>query len=116
MTFEIPMPYDVVFAALDVPKVYDRAEAIGYGQRCRDGDDGHSYPSLYLSPGAAADAKRHGCFRAATRAAVRAFHTAGLAHGGRDDGPPGLRDYYGAFLFDPFGNRLETVCQHAGTD
>ena len=57
----------------------------------------------------------HVCFRAATRDAVHAFHTAALAAGGRDDGAPGLRaqyhrDYYGAFVLDPDGHRVEAVC------
>ncbi|MGH7836227.1 MAG: VOC family protein, partial [Candidatus Binataceae bacterium] len=33
----------------------------------------------------------HLCFRARDRAAVREFYRAALAHGGRDDGAPGLR-------------------------
>ena len=49
------------------------------------------------------------------RATVQAFHAAGLAAGGRDNGPPGLRpryhqDYYGAFVLDPDGNNIEAVC------
>jgi catechol 2,3-dioxygenase-like lactoylglutathione lyase family enzyme len=49
------------------------------------------------------------------RANVRAFHAAGLAAGGRDNGPPGLRPhyhqhYYGAFILDPDGNNIEAVC------
>ena len=57
---------------------------------------------------------RHWCFRAPSRAAVRAFHQAALANGGTDDGPPGIResyspDYYAAFVRDPDGNRLEAV-------
>ena len=57
----------------------------------------------------------HICFRAPDRAAVDAFHAAALVHGGRDDGPPGLRtnyhsDYYGAFVLDPDGHRIEAVC------
>jgi catechol 2,3-dioxygenase-like lactoylglutathione lyase family enzyme len=57
---------------------------------------------------------RHWAFRAQTRAAVRAFHAAALRSGGTDDGSPGLRptydpDYYGAFVRDPDGNRLEAV-------
>lgn len=56
----------------------------------------------------------HICFAAPTRAAVRAFHIAGLAHGARDYGAPGLRphygpDYYAAFLIDPDGWRIEAV-------
>lgn len=53
----------------------------------------------------------HLCFQAADRAAVDRFHAAGLTHGGRDNGAPGLRDYhpgyYAAFLLDPDGNNIE---------
>ena len=57
----------------------------------------------------------HLCFRAPDRAAVDAFHAAALTSGGRDDGAPGLRpqyhaDYYGAFVLDPDGHRIEAVC------
>ena len=56
----------------------------------------------------------HLCFRAPDRAAVAAFHVAALAYGGRDDGKPGLRSYhsayYGAFVLDPDGHRVEAVC------
>ena len=56
----------------------------------------------------------HIAFEARMRADVDAFHRAGLAHGGRDAGAPGLRpeydaNYYGAFLFDPDGNKIEAV-------
>jgi len=41
-------------------------------------------------------------------------YEAGLVHGGRDEGAPGLRphyaaDYYGAYLRDPEGNKLHVV-------
>ena len=57
----------------------------------------------------------HLCFRAPNRPAVDAFHAAALATGGRDDGSPGLRpryhaNYYGAFVLDPDGHRIEAVC------
>ncbi len=57
----------------------------------------------------------HVCFRAPDRDAVHAFHAAALGAGGRDDGPPGLRtryhgDYFGAFVLDPDGHRVEAVC------
>jgi catechol 2,3-dioxygenase-like lactoylglutathione lyase family enzyme len=50
-----------------------------------------------------------------TRAMVDAFHKAGLAAGGKDNGAPGLRphyhpDYYAAFVLDPEGNNIEAVC------
>lgn len=60
----------------------------------------------------------HLCFRAPDRAAVRAFHSTALAHGGSDDGGPGLRayhaDYYAAFVRDPDGHRIEAVCHLPG--
>jgi catechol 2,3-dioxygenase-like lactoylglutathione lyase family enzyme len=57
----------------------------------------------------------HIAFVAPTRAAVDAFYRAALEHGGADDGPPGLRpayhpSYYGAFVRDPDGNKVEAVC------
>jgi catechol 2,3-dioxygenase-like lactoylglutathione lyase family enzyme len=57
----------------------------------------------------------HLCFRAHDRAAVREFHRLAIDNGGRDDGAPGLRpqyhaSYYGAFVFDPDGHRIEAVC------
>lgn len=56
----------------------------------------------------------HIAFEARTRADVDSFHREGLAHGGRDAGTPGLRPeydahYYGAFLLDPDGNKIEAV-------
>jgi catechol 2,3-dioxygenase-like lactoylglutathione lyase family enzyme len=56
----------------------------------------------------------HIAFEARSRADVDTFHREGLAHGGRDAGAPGLRpdydaNYYGAFLFDPDGNKIEAV-------
>ncbi len=57
----------------------------------------------------------HACFRVSTRAAVRAFHEAGLAAGGEDHGAPGVREiyhpaYYAAFILDPEGHNVEAVC------
>ena len=50
--------------------------------------------------------------RATSTDQVDAFHAAGLAAGGTDDGAPGPRPdyhehYYGAFLVDPDGNRVQ---------
>ena len=109
--------YDAIFAALGAPKVYDREDAIGYGTRNREHDDSHSYLSVYRSATANAERRRHWCFRAQSAEQVRAFHAAGLAAGGRDDGAPGLRPdyhpaYYAAFLIDPEGNRVEAVWHH----
>lgn len=58
---------------------------------------------------------RHVAFLAPDRAAVAAFHEAGLGAGGNDHGAPGLRPayhehYFGAFLLDPDDNNVEAVC------
>ena len=50
---------------------------------------------------------------APSQQAVRDFHTAALAHGGSDEGAPGLRPYGPAFFTcyvrDPDGNKLSAV-------
>lgn len=52
---------------------------------------------------------------AATRDAVDAFHRAALAHGGSDEGAPGLRpfgpSFYACYVRDPDGNKLSAVCE-----
>jgi catechol 2,3-dioxygenase-like lactoylglutathione lyase family enzyme len=53
-------------------------------------------------------------FSAPTKAAVHKFYDAALANGGSDNGPPGPREmygpeYYGAFVIDLDGNRLEAT-------
>ena len=60
----------------------------------------------------------HFALIARNRACVRAFYEAAMAHGGRDAGAPGLRPeyiptYYGAFVLDPDGNKIEAVCRNA---
>lgn len=56
---------------------------------------------------------------AADRATVDEVHALALHHGGRCEGPPGLRpqyhaNYYGAYFRDPDGNKL-CVCCHEAT-
>jgi catechol 2,3-dioxygenase-like lactoylglutathione lyase family enzyme len=55
-------------------------------------------------------------FAAADSAAVDAFHAAGLANGGSDEGAPGHRPNapgkaYGAYLRDPDGHKICAFCQ-----
>lgn len=57
-------------------------------------------------------------FQAKTPSDVDAFHAAGLANGGQDEGAPGHRPnapgkQYGAYLRDPVGNK---VCAFAPMD
>lgn len=53
-------------------------------------------------------------FKATNRAAVDAFHIAGMAAGGTDEGQPGKRGAvphaYGAYLRDPDGNKICAYC------
>ena len=58
--------------------------------------------------------RHHLAFQARDPAMVDAFHKAGLAAGGKDNGAPGDRPnyhpgYYAAFLLDPDGNNIEAV-------
>jgi catechol 2,3-dioxygenase-like lactoylglutathione lyase family enzyme len=55
-------------------------------------------------------------FAAPDMAAVDAFHAAGLANGGADEGAPGHRPQapgkaYGAYLRDPDGHKICAFCQ-----
>jgi catechol 2,3-dioxygenase-like lactoylglutathione lyase family enzyme len=55
-------------------------------------------------------------FAAADAAAVDAFHAGGLANGGTDEGAPGKRpnapgNAYGAYMRDPYGNKISAYCQ-----
>lgn len=109
--------YDAVMAALGVPCVYRDGDMLGYGVRNRPGDDAHTYLTVRRSSGQVVADNRHWAFRAPDRAAVDAFHAAGLAHGGTSNGASGLRPtyhetYYAAFLIDPEGNRIEAVVHH----
>ena len=56
----------------------------------------------------------HIAFNAKTKQAVHAFYDAALTNGGTDDGEPGPRpdygsDYYGCFVRDPDGNKIEAT-------
>lgn len=110
--------YDAIMGALGVDKVYDHPDALGYGVRCSAGEELHSYLRVCSSPEANNDRRRHWCFKASTRSQVVAFYEAALGTGGLADGPPGLRphyhaNYFGAFVIDPSGNRVEAVCHRA---
>jgi catechol 2,3-dioxygenase-like lactoylglutathione lyase family enzyme len=103
--------YDAVGGALGFVRVWSAADAAGYGRR--GGDDTLAIkqePAQNVRP----SARSHIAFAAPNRDAARAFHAAALAHGGADDGAPGLCPEYGpgyfaAFVRDPDGYRLEAV-------
>ena len=108
--------YDAIMKVLDVVKVGRRPDWLGYGERSRPAHPERIYISVRKGPKPNADSACHWCFKAKWRTQVDAFWDAGIAAGGSDDGPPGLRDYhasyYAAFLRDPDGNRIEAVCHH----
>jgi catechol 2,3-dioxygenase-like lactoylglutathione lyase family enzyme len=61
----------------------------------------------------------HLAFAAENREQVRAFYTAALAAGGKDNGAPGIREiyhpnYYAAFVIGPDGHNVEAVT-HTGS-
>lgn len=104
--------YDAILAPLGVVRVWSNDRGAGYGEPGR-GDK----LALFARPGASPPgAGFHLAFAAPTRAAVDAFHSAALAAGGADAGPPGPRQhysptYYAAFVVDPDGHKLEAVHQ-----
>jgi len=101
--------YEAVLAPLGLAILVAREGAsTGFGKR---------YPEFWLNarPGIAPGPDgAHICLRAPSQDAVRQFHTAALALGGRDAGAPGPRQaafttYFGAFILDPDGNKIEAV-------
>jgi len=84
----------------------------------RDGSAGlgrNAKPDLWIHANRPLSGPTHVAIASPDRATVDAFHAAGLAAGGRDNGPPGPRPhyhqhYYGAFVLDPDGNNIEAVC------
>jgi catechol 2,3-dioxygenase-like lactoylglutathione lyase family enzyme len=99
--------YDAVFGVLGIPGGRHPTGAY-YGQpdagmfmvnRPRDGQ-----PATHANGGTIG-------FAAGDEDTVNAWHAAGLARGGVDEGAPGRRDMpyaklYGAYLRDPVGNKL----------
>jgi catechol 2,3-dioxygenase-like lactoylglutathione lyase family enzyme len=74
---------------------------------------GHFYADeLWVDVGEA-PSRVHFAFQAKDRAMVDRFYAAVMGAGGRDNGPPGERQYhpgyYAAFAFDPDGNNVEAV-------
>jgi catechol 2,3-dioxygenase-like lactoylglutathione lyase family enzyme len=98
--------YEAVFGVLNIP--------LG-----GSGDDYFWADELFISTAESKAAqghltgRHHLAFQAEDEAMVRRFHEVALAHGGRDNGAPGPRDYhpgyYGAFVLDPDGNNIEAV-------
>jgi catechol 2,3-dioxygenase-like lactoylglutathione lyase family enzyme len=107
--------YDAALAPLGMTAVMPveiggQLVGVGYGEK---------FPSFWIQlptngqPASVGNGV-HIAFNAKTRAAVDSFYLAALEQGGVEDGAPGLRTeyhptYYGAFVRDPDGNKIEAV-------
>jgi catechol 2,3-dioxygenase-like lactoylglutathione lyase family enzyme len=105
--------YDTSLRPLGLVRIVDFGRGSDYG--AAPGSLGVEFTITQETDVRPPAAGAHLCFRAPSRGAVRDFHAAALMAGGRDDGAPGLRpqyhaDYYGAFVLDPDGHRIEAVC------
>ena len=104
--------YDAALGALGLTRLHEDARELGYG---RPGGPCRFWANLPFDgrPMSVGNGSMP-CFQAASRAEVMAFHRAGLAAGGSDEGAPGLRPYgahfFAAYLRDPDGNKLSAVC------
>lgn len=107
--------YDAVMAILGHERFISGDGYMAYGQ---PSDNQFWVLSPFDKAAAVPGNGNHAAFLAPDRAAVRAFHEAALSHGGSDEGAPGLRphyhpNYYGAYVRDPDGNKLQAVCHRA---
>lgn len=104
--------WQAVMATIDVPVFGENDIGICYG--------GKTDPKLFVGPAYNGEAATSGngthiAFMASSRAMVDAFYKAAMENGGTDEGAPGLRphyhkNYYGAYVRDPDGNKLQAVC------
>lgn len=91
--------YDAVLAELGIRLLRSSNRSADYG-----------VSSILFSIETPVDGKR----ASSGNGTVNAFYHAALANGGIDAGAPGVRPnydahYYGAFVFDPDGNKIEAV-------
>jgi catechol 2,3-dioxygenase-like lactoylglutathione lyase family enzyme len=98
--------YTAALAPLGFSVQYEDDGVVGFGPK--------DAPGLWLSTGES-HGSVHVAFAAKDRDSVKAFYTAALPAGGKDNGAPGLRpqyhaNYYGGFVKDPDGNNIEAVC------
>jgi catechol 2,3-dioxygenase-like lactoylglutathione lyase family enzyme len=105
--------YDAALGALGYVRLSANPRHVAYGPPEYPGEA--PFAILTGGLGTRPPAPRfHVAFTAPDRGAVDRFHAAALAHGGVDEGAPGIREnyhagYYAAFVLDPDGYRVEAV-------
>ena len=103
--------YDAVLATIGAKRIVSEPMAVAYGKL---------FPEFWIHPvpfdgGKAGTANGvHFSFNALSKEMVDEFHRVALAHGATDDGAPGPRPiygepYYGCFVRDPDGHKLEAT-------
>jgi len=103
--------YDAVLGALGYKRVMEYLPyALAYGETAPSFWVGLPHDQKNADAGNGA----HVGFAAHSKAAVDKFHATALAYGGKDNGAPGPRpdygpDYYGAFVIDADGNKIEAT-------
>lgn len=104
--------YDAFFAALGIERFFLADGHAGYGEA--DSDQVWIMMPFDGNPATVGNGT-HIAFLAKRRDQVDAAYAAALAHGGTDEGAPGVRpqyhaNYYGAYMRDPDGNKIQAVC------
>jgi catechol 2,3-dioxygenase-like lactoylglutathione lyase family enzyme len=111
--------YDAALAPLGLGRVLEKGAGICYGPG--PGREGMMFWIVSIAPDTGVPLPSRGthiAFSAANRAAVDSFFHAATAAGARVNGAPGLRPeysetYYGAFVLDPDGHKIEAMCRTA---
>ncbi|HVZ90963.1 MAG TPA: VOC family protein [Rhizomicrobium sp.] len=105
--------YDPVLKTLGYKRIMEFLPyAIGYGERGGNAEFWIQLP--HNQQPATSGNGTHVGFSARSKGQVNAFHAAALAQGGSNDGEPGPRPdygpaYYGAFIYDLDGNKIEAT-------
>lgn len=106
--------YDAVLPIVGILPLSTAADGVGYS--CGTFHFSMQVP-LDGKPASAGNGS-HIAFGVENRGMVDRFYEVALANGGTSDGAPGLRpqydaNYYGAFVRDPDGNKIEAVTYSA---
>ena len=112
--------YDAVLATIGLRRRKERPGAIGYGPTTR------AAPVFWIlrqqgDGSARSGVGLHVSFQAPDHVSVNAFHETALRCGGRDAGEPAWRPqytmpFYGAFVLDHDGFKIEAVCRASDHD